>query len=403
MTIKFWAIAALAVCAALSARGASCATPNQVIIGDIDDFSGLYADAGGNGAVEAIKMAIADFGGTVLGRPITVLSSDHQNKPDIGASKFREWADQSGLNMLLGGSNTGVSIAMAKVAAAKKVPFIAIGAGGASLTNEDCTAYSVHYVYDTTALANGTASTIVKGGGKTWFYLTADYAFGTQLQAAASKIVESNGGKNIGAVRVPLSASDFSSFLLQAQSSGAQVLGLANAGEDFSNSLKAANEFGITKKMKPAALLAFITNINSLGLETAQGLTLTTGFYWDLNDETRAFSKRFFEKVKRMPTMDQAGYYSATLTYLKAVKAVGSTDADKVMTELKNTKINDMFAKGGYIRADGVMVHDMYVMQVKSPQESKYPWDYYKLLKVMSGEEAFGPITGACPLAPASK
>jgi branched-chain amino acid transport system substrate-binding protein len=402
MTGKFRAIAAIA-CAAWCAPCAFGAPSAPIVIGDIDDFSGLYADVGGTGGVEAIKMAIADFGGSVLGRQITVLSSDHQNKPDIGASKFREWADQSGLNMLLGGSNTGVSIAMAKVAAAKKVPFFAIGAGGASLTNEDCTAYSVHYVYDTTALANGTASTIVKAGGKSWFYLTADYAFGTQLQAAASKIVESNGGKNVGAVRVPLSASDFSSFLLQAQSSGAQVLGLANAGEDFSNSLKAANEFGITRKMKPAALLAFITNINSLGLETAQGLYLTTGFYWDLNDETRAFGKRFFEKVKRMPTMDQAGYYSATLTYLKAVKAVGSTDADKVMAQLKQTRINDMFTNGGYIRADGVMVHDMYVMQVKSPQESKYPWDYYKLLHVMNGEEAFGPITGACPLAPLSK
>jgi branched-chain amino acid transport system substrate-binding protein len=402
MTAKFRAIAAMA-CAAWCAPCAFGAPSAPIVIGDIDDFSGLYADVGGTGGVEAIKMAIADFGGSVLGRQITVLSSDHQNKPDIGASKFREWADQSGLNMLLGGSNTGVSIAMAKVAAAKKVPFFAIGAGGASLTNEDCTAYSVHYVYDTTALANGTASTIVKAGGKSWFYLTADYAFGTQLQAAASRIVESNGGKNVGAVRVPLSASDFSSFLLQAQSSGAQVLGLANAGEDFSNSLKAANEFGITRKMKPAALLAFITNINSLGLETAQGLYLTTGFYWDLNDETRAFGKRFFEKVKRMPTMDQAGYYSATLTYLKAVKAVGSTDADKVMAQLKQTRINDMFTSGGYIRADGVMVHDMYVMQVKSPQESKYPWDYYKLLHVMNGEEAFGPITGACPLAPASK
>jgi branched-chain amino acid transport system substrate-binding protein len=213
-------------------------------------------------------------------------------------------------------------------------------------------------------------------------------------------VVEANGGKTVGAVRVPLAASDFSSFLLQAQASGAQVLGLANAGEDFSNSLKAANEFGITKKMKPAALLAFITNIDSLGLQTAQGLYLTTGFYWDLNDDTRAFSKRYFEKTRKEPTMDQGGYYSATLSYLKAVKAVGSTDPDKVMTELKHTKINDMFAKGGYIRADGVMVHDMYVMQVKSPQESKYPWDYYKVLKVMKGEEAFGPITGLCPLAP---
>src|SRR5579862_974077 len=398
MMNKFWATATVAACAALSAPGALCATPNQVVIGDIDDFSGLYADAGGNGGVEAIKMAIADFGGTVLGRPITVLSSDHQNKPDIGASKFREWADQSGLNMLLGGSNTGVSIAMAKVAAAKKVPFFAIGAGGASLTNEDCTAYSVHYVYDTTALANGTATAVVKSGGKTWFYLQADYAFGAQLQGAASKVVDANGGKNLGTVRVPLGAQDFSSFLLQAQGSGAQVLGLANAGTDFSNSLKAATEFGITKKMKPAALLAFLTDVHSVGLQAAQGIYLTTAWYWDLNEQTRAFGKRFFEKMKREPTMDQAGYYSATLTYLKAVKAAGTTDADKVMAELRRMKIDDVFTKGGYIRADGAMIHDMYVMQVKTPQESKYPWDYYKVIKKMAGEEAFGPITGLCPL-----
>ena len=391
MTLKTWAI--VAAIATLASAPAALAAGNDVVIGDIDDLSGNYADVAGAGAVESVKMAIADFGGTVLGRKIVTLVTDHQNKPDIGASKFREWADQNGLNVLLGGSNTGVSIAMAKVAAAKKVPFFVIGAGGASLTNEDCTAYTVHYVYDTTALANGTATTIVKNGGKTWFFLTADYAFGTQLQNAASKVVEANGGKTIGAVRVPLGAADFSSFLLQAQGSGAQVLGLANAGGDFNNSLKAANEFGITKKMKPAALLAFITNIDSLGLQTAQGLYLTTGWYWDLNAETRAFAKRYFEKMKKEPTMDQAGYYSATMTYLKAVKAAGTTDSDKVMAELKKTKINDMFAKGGYIRADGVMIHDMYVMQVKSPQESKYPWDYYKVLKQMRGEEAFGPIT----------
>lgn len=391
-------------CAALTSVQIALGAPaDQVVIGDIDDFSGLYADIGGNGSVEGIRMAITDFGGTVLGKKITVLQADHQNKPDIGSSKFREWADQNGLNMLLGGSNTGVSIAMAKVAAAKKIPFFAIGAGGASLTNEDCTAYTIHYVYDTTALANGTATQIVSTGGKTWFYLTADYAFGTQLQSAASKVVDANGGKNIGAVRVPLSASDFSSFLLQAQSSRAQVLAFANAGEDFSNALKAAHEFAVLKTMKPAALLAFINNIHSLGLETAQGLYLTTPFYWDMNDETRAFSKRYFEKMKLEPSMDQAGYYSATLTYLKAVKAVGSTDADKVMAELKKTKINDVFTKGGYVRADGVMVHDMYVMQVKTPQESRYPWDYYKLLKTMPGEDAFGPITGACPLAPVPK
>jgi branched-chain amino acid transport system substrate-binding protein len=400
MKRKTLAIATMVALALMTSVTAVYAATSDVVIGDIDDLSGNYADVAGAGAIEAMNMAIADFGGTVLGRKIVTLVTDHQNKPDIGASKLRAWADQNGLDMLLGGSNTGVSIAMAKVAAAKKIPFFAIGAGGSSLTNEDCTAYTIHYVYDTTSLANGTATTIVKNGGKSWFYLTADYAFGAQLQSAASKVVEANGGKNVGAVRVPLGASDFSSFLLQAQGSGAQVLGLANAGEDFSNSLKAANEFGITGTMKPAALLAFITNIHSLGLQTAQGLYLTTAFYWDLNEDTRAFGKRYFAKMKREPTMDQAGYYSATLTYLKAVKAVGTTDSDQVMAELKRTKIDDFFVKGGYIRADGVMVHDMYVMQVKSPGESKYPWDYYKLVKQMKGAEAFGPITGLCPLAP---
>lgn len=380
--------------------GEAYAADNNVVIGDIDDLSGVYSDIQGPAAVEVVKMAIADFGGTVLGRKIVILVADHQNKPDIGATKFREWADQNGLNMLLGGSNTGVAVATAKIAAAKKVPFFTIGAGGASLTNEDCTAYTVHYVYDTTALANGTATAMIENGGKTWFYLTTDYTFGTQLQNAASKVVELRGGKNVGAVRAPLSASDFSSFLLQAQASGAQVIALANAGNDFSNSLKAANEFGITRTMKPAALLAYITDIHGLGLQVAQGLYLTTAWYWDLTDETRAFSKRFFNKIKRMPTMGQAGYYSATMTYLKAVKAAGTTDADKVMAELRKTKINDLFTKGGYVRADGLMVHDMYVMQVKSPQESKYAWDYYKVVKVMSGEEAFGPITGLCQLAP---
>src|ERR1019366_6363 len=342
MKLKTLAIGLAAAFASMASAQAALAAADDIVIGDIDDLSGTYADAQGVGGIEAIKMAIADFGGTVLGRKIVTLVTDHQNKPDIGASKFREWADQNGLNLLIGGSNTGVSIAMAKVAAAKKVPFFAIGAGGASLTNEDCTAYTVHYVYDTTALANGTATTIVRNGGKTWFYLTADYAFGTQLQTAASKVVEANGGKNLGAVRAPLGASDFSSFLLQAQGSGAAVLGLANAGADFSNSLKAANEFGLTKTMKPAALLVFISNIHGLGLQTAQGLYLTTGWYWDLNDDTRAFAKRFFEKMKAEPTMDHAGAYSATMTYLKAVKAVGSTDPDKIMSELKKTKINDM-------------------------------------------------------------
>ena len=267
--------------ALLGLYGASqaSAAADQVVIGDIDDMSGVYADVLGQAGIEVINMAISDFGGTVLGKKITVLSVDHQNKPDIGASKFREWADQNGLTMVLGGSNTGVSIAMSKVAAAKKIPFIAVGAGGASLTGVDCTPYTVHYAYDTTALGNGTASAIIKEGGKTWFFVTADYAFGTQLQDAATKVVLANGGKVLGAVRAPLGTTDYSSFLLQAQASGAQVIGLANAGTDFSNSLKAANEFGITKTMKPAALLAFITDIHALTLQTAQGLYLTTGWY----------------------------------------------------------------------------------------------------------------------------
>jgi branched-chain amino acid transport system substrate-binding protein len=379
----------LALGTALTATSALAAS-DQVVIGDIDDLSGVYADIIGQGGIEAANMAIGDFGGTVLGKKIVFLSADHQNKPDIGAQKFREWADQNGVTMILGGSNTGVSIAMSKVASAKKVPFIAIGAAGASLTGADCTPYTVHYAYDTTALANGTASTIVKNGGKSWYFLTADYAFGTQLQDASTKVVLANGGKSLGSVRVPLGQSDFSSFLLQAQGSGAQVLGLANAGNDFTNSLKAANEFGITKTMKPAALLAFISDIHSLGLQTAQGLILTTGWYWDLNEETRAFGKRFFEKMKREPTMNQAAYYSAITAYLKAVKTVGSTDSDKVMVELKKSKINDFFAKNGFIRSDGLMVHSMYVMQVKTPAESKYPWDYYKVIHTMTGEEAYG-------------
>jgi branched-chain amino acid transport system substrate-binding protein len=399
MKLKISAVCLVAL-AAITAPPAAIGAGSEVVIGDIDDMSGVYSDNGGAGGVEAIKMAIADFGGSVLGRKIVLLYADHQNKADIGASKAREWADQRGLNMLLGGANTAAAIATSKVIAAKKVPYFVLGSIGASLVNEDCTAYTVQYVLNTTALANGTASTVAKSGGKTWFYLTADYTFGAQLQAAASKVVENNGGKNLGAVRVPLSTSDFSSFLLQAQSSGAQVLGLANAGDDFINSLKSANEFGITKTMKPVGLLVFVNNIHSLGLVVAQGLYLTTSWYWDLNDDARAFGKRYFDKMHKEPSMIQAGYYSATLTYLKAVAAAGTTDADPVMATLKKTKINDMFTKGGYVRGDGVMIHDMYVMRVKSPQESKYPWDYYKVVKVMSGEEAFGPITGLCPLAP---
>ena len=390
--------AATAWAAALGSISAQAAT-DKVVIGDIDDMSGVYADVIGPKAVEAIKFAIADFGGTALGKPIDIKTYDHQNKPDRGAQAFRQFADRDGVTMVLGGSNTGVSLAMSAVAKEKKIPFIAVGAAGASLTGKDCNAYMIHYAYDTTALGNGTATTIVKHGGKSWFFLTADYAFGTQLQQSASRVVKAHGGTVAGAVRVPLATSDFSSYLLQAQASGAQVLGLANAGGDFVNSLKAAHEFGLTTKMKPAALLAFISDIHALGLDTAQGLFLTAPWYWDMNDKSRAFAKRFMAKTGVEPTFSQAAYYSATLAYLNAVKAAGTTDSDKVLAELHKTKIDDMFTDDGIIRADGLMQHPMYVFEVKTPAESKGPWDYYKLVEKMSGEDAFGKLAdSACPL-----
>ena len=391
-------LAGAALCATL-AGAAAWAANNKVVIGDIDDMSGPYADVIGSNGVVALKMAIEDFGGTVLGQPIEVLTFDHQNKPDLGAQKLREWADTDGMTMLLGGSNSGVSLAMSAAAKEKKIPFIAIGAAAASLTGKDCSPYTIHYGYDTTALANGTAKTIVEEGGKSWFFLTADYAFGKQLEAAATDVVKANGGSVVGDVRVPLASSDFSSYLLQAQGSGAQVLALANAGADTSNSMKAAAEFGLTKTMRPAALLVFLTDVHSMGLDTAQGLVLTTAWYWNMNDESRAFANRFFEKTKKMPTFSQAAYYSAVTTYLNAVKAVGSTDPDKVMDQLRKTKINDMFVKDATIRPDGLLEHDMYIVQVKTPAESKGDWDYYKILKTMKGDEAFGKLAdSACPL-----
>ncbi len=387
-----------ALCA-LHAAGAALAADNKVVIGDIDDMSGPYADIIGSAGIEAIKMAIADFGGTVLGQPIQVLTFDHQNKPDIGAQKAREWADTDGMTMLLGGSNTGVSLAMSAAAKEKKIPFIAIGAAGASLTGKDCSPYTIHYGYDTTALANGTAKTILEQGGKSWFFLTADYAFGKQLEAGATEVVKAGGGSVVGGVRVPLGTSDFSSYLLQAQGAGAQVLALSNAGADTSKSLKAAAEFGLTKTMTPAALLVFLSDVHAMGLETAQGLELTTAWYWNMNDETRAFAKRFFENTKKMPTFPQAAFYSATLTYLNAVKAVGTTDSGKVMEQNHKTKVNDMFVMDGVIRPDGLLEHDMYIVQVKTPAESKGDWDFYKILKTMKGEEAFGKLADStCPL-----
>jgi len=390
MKLKAIAVAVSATCAFAAAGTASAQISGDVIrIGIITDMSGLYADIDGPGGVEAIKMAVADFGGNVAGKKIEVLSADHQNKADIAASKAREWFDQAGVDMLLGGTNSGANLAMAKVAAEKKKPFISIGAASARLTNEECSPYTVHYAYDTVALAKGTGSAIVKQGGKTWYFLTADYAFGASLEKDTSDIVKAAGGQVVGSVKHPLSASDFSSFLLQAQSSKAQILGLANAGGDTVNSIKAANEFGINKSMKLAGLLMFINDVHALGLNLTQGMYLTDGWYWDLNDDTRKWSKRYFEKMKKMPSMLQAADYSATMHYLNAVKAVNSDDSDKVMAQMKKTKINDFFAKNGEIRPDGRMVHDMYLMEVKKQADSKYPWDYYKVAQTIPADQAW--------------
>jgi branched-chain amino acid transport system substrate-binding protein len=384
----------------LSAGTAQAQISGDVIrIGLITDMSGLYADLDGAGGVEAVKMAIADAGGKVNGKTVEFVVADHQNKPDIAAAKAREWFDTQGLDMLLGGANSGTNLAMAKVATEKKKPFISLGAASAALTNEQCSPYIIHYAYDTVALAKGTGNAVVKSGGKTWYFLTADYAFGTSLQNDTTAVVTAAGGKVLGAVRHPLSASDFSSFLLQAQGSKAQILGLANAGGDTVNAIKAANEFGITKSMKLAGLLLFITDVHALGLKATQGLYLTDGWYWDQSPEARTWARRYFGVMKKMPSMVQAGDYSATAQYLNAVKATGTDDGDRIMAHFKSTKINDMFAKNGYVRADGRMVHDMFLMQVKKPEESKAPWDYYRIVETIKGDDAYTTkAESKCPL-----
>ncbi|AJX22358.1 ABC transporter permease [Burkholderia pseudomallei] len=386
MKLKTLAHACLAVAAAWSVGAAQAA--DFVKIGFITDMSGLYADIDGQGGLEAIKMAVADFGGKVNGKPIEVVYADHQNKADIAASKAREWMDRGGLDLLVGGTNSATALSMNQVAAEKKKVYINIGAGADTLTNEQCTPYTVHYAYDTMALAKGTGSAVVKQGGKTWFFLTADYAFGKALEKNTADVVKANGGKVLGEVRHPLSASDFSSFLLQAQSSKAQILGLANAGGDTVNAIKAAKEFGIAKTMKLAALLMFINDVHALGLETTQGLVLTDSWYWNRDQASRQWAQRYFAKMKKMPSSLQAADYSSVTTYLKAVQAAGSTDSDKVMAQLKKMKIDDFYAKGS-IRTDGSMIHDMYLMEVKKPSESKEPWDYYKVVATIPGEQAF--------------
>lgn len=368
---------------------AGSATASDVVrIGFITDVSGVYADLDGAGGVEAIKMAIADAGGSVNGKKIELTVIDHQNKADIAASRAREWYD-AGYDVVIGGTNSSASLAIAKIAAEKKRVFLSPGSGTTRLTNEECNPYTVQYTYDTMSVARGTGTAMVKQGNKSWYFLTADVAFGNSLEKDTGETVKANGGTVVGAVKHPLSASDFSSFLLQAQSSKAQVLGLATGGNDLVNAIKGATEFNITKTMKLAGILMFISDIHALGLQQSQGLYFTDGFYWDRTDESRAWSRRFFAKTKRMPTSLQAGDASATMTYLNAVKAVGSTDADKVMAHMRATKINDFFATNGVIRPDGRMVHDMFLMQVKAPAESKYPWDYAKIVQTIPGDQAY--------------
>ena len=388
---KLSAACTLATAAMLAAVAPAQAqiSGDTIKIGIITDMSGLYSDIDGQGGVEAMRMAVAELGGAINGKKIEILYADHQNKADVAAAKAREWFDIQGVDMLVGGTTSSTGLAMSAVAREKKKVFLAVGPATSALTNEQCSPYTVHWAYDTVALAKGTGGAVVKGGGKSWFFLTADYAFGTALQNDTTAVIKAAGGTVVGSVRHPLSASDFSSFLLQAQSSKAQILGLANAGGDTVNAIKAANEFGINKTMKLAGLLMFINDIHSLGLKTTQGMYLTDSWYWNRDAETRAWSRNFFEKVKRMPSSIQAGDYSAALNYLQAVKATGSDDADKVLAHMRGAKVNDIFAKGGYIRADGRMVHDMYLMQVKSPDKSTEPWDYYTVAEVIKGEAAW--------------
>ncbi len=381
------------------AQGKGKISDGVVKIGVITDLSGLYSDLSGQGSIIAAQMAVADFGGKVLGAPIQIVSADHQDKPDVAASKARDWFDTQGVDVIVDGVHSGAGLAVSKVANEKHRVFIDSGAGSTRFTNEDCNPYTIHYVYDTYATGSVTGKAVVQHGGKTWFFITADYAFGKSLQQDTTTAITAVGGKVLGAALAPLNTPDFSSYLLQAQGSGAQVIGLANAGGDTINSIKAASEFGINKKQTLAGLLVFITDVHALGLQVTQGMYVASGFYWDMNDETRKWSKAFFAKANKMPTMVQAGVYSSTLEYLRAVQAAGTDDADAVMKKLKEMKLNDVFVKNGYIRADGRMIHDFYLFQVKSPSESKGPWDYYKLIATVPGDQAFQPLSlSRCPM-----
>jgi branched-chain amino acid transport system substrate-binding protein len=385
---------------ALSATAALAQNKPPLKLGAILDMSGLYADITGVGSETAAKMAAEDFGGEVLGRKIEIIAADHLNKADLSANIARDMLDNQGVEAIIDVAASATALAAGEVAKARNKIIIFNGPGSIRLSNEACGPYTVHYVFDTYAQANVTGLAAVKTGLDSWFFLTADYAFGHDLEKDTTNVVVKSGGKVLGSVRHALNTSDFSSYLLQAQASKAKVIGLANAGGDTINAIKQAAEFGLMKSgQKVSPLLAFITDIDSIGLQTAHGLILAEAFYWDMNDETRAFSKRFMERVKRVPTSAQAGVYSSVLHYLKAVKQAGTTDSAAVMKIMKDTPINDMFAKNGKIREDGRMVHDMYLFEVKSPAESKGRWDDYKLLATVPGDQAFQPLSASrCPL-----
>ena len=390
--------AALALLATLAQAQAQ--TPQPFRIGAMVDMSGVYSAHGGPGMVTAVQMAVEDFGGKVLGRPIEVLSANYQNKVDIAAARAREWYDRDDVQMIIESTDSAAALALQRLGVEKKRITLFAGSASSALTNAECSPYGVHYVYDTYALSHGTGIAITKAGGDSWFFITADYAFGHALEKDTADVVVQNGGKVLGQVRAPLNTPDFSSFLLQAQASKAKVVGLANAGTDTQNSVRQANEFGITQGgQKLATLLVFLHDIKGLGLQAAQGLQFTDGFYWDYNDETRAFAKKFYERHKGMPSMVQAGAYSATMHYLKAITAAGTADPDAVMAKMKATPINDFFAKNGVIRADGRMVHDMYLAEAKKPSESKGEWDLLKINAVIPGDQAYRPLSeSVCPL-----
>jgi len=398
MKSRFAVAAALLFAAGMASAADPKVSDDAVRIGVLTDMTGYYSDLAGPGSVEAARMAVDDFGGKVLGKPIVILSADHQNKADVSSTIARKWFDEDKVDAIVDLVSSSTALAVMPVAAEKKRITLLSGPATTAITGEKCTPYNVHWTYNNWALANGTGREVVKQGGDTWYFLTADYVFGKSLEEDTAAVVKASGGKVLGAARHPSpGTTDFSSFLLQAQASGAKIIGLANAGADTVNAIKQANEFGITKKQNLAGLLVFISDIHSLGLQTARGMYLTTAFYWDRDDDSRKWSKRFFEKTKKMPTMVQAGVYSAVTHYLKAISAAGTDDAAAVMVKMRETPVNDFFAKNGRIGPDGLHRHDMYLVQVKTPEESKYPWDYYKIAKVIPAAEAFPPISDKCP------